>query len=216
VLTALRSLILLPALCPLVYYIMATYAGWEYFRKTKKLLPANSKFAPPISLLKPVRGVDREVYENFASMCRLDYSEYEILFAVSEADDPVIPLIEKLQREFPQRSIRLIVGIEQLGTSRKTNSLCRLVREAKHDLLVINDSDVRVEEGYLRDIVAGFSDPRVGVVTTLFRSEPGGDLPKTWMRLGFQRIPQRACFGSGSSPRSILRTAGRWPSPRSG
>lgn len=96
-LTALRSLILLPALCPLVYYIMATYAGWDYFRKTKKLPPADPKFAPPISLLKPVRGVDREVYENFASMCRQDYPKYEILFAVSEADDPVIPLIEKLQ-----------------------------------------------------------------------------------------------------------------------
>jgi ceramide glucosyltransferase len=107
-------------------------------------------------------------------MCRQDYPKYEILFAVSEADDPVIPLIEKLQREFPERSIRLIVEIEQLGASRKTNSLCRLVREAKHDLLVINDSDVRVEEGYLRDVVAGFSDPRVGLVTSLFRSESGG------------------------------------------
>src|SRR5690349_15695871 len=111
---------------------MATYAGWDYFRKTKKLPAADPKFAPPISLLKPVRGVDREVYENFASMCRQDYPKYEILFAVSEADDPVIPLIEKLQREFPERSIRLIVEIEQLGASRKTNSLCRLVREAKH------------------------------------------------------------------------------------
>jgi ceramide glucosyltransferase len=104
-------------------------------------------------------------------MCRLDYPQYEIVFGVREADDPVVPLIQKLQREFPERSIRLIVGIEQLGASRKTNTLCRLVKEAKHDLLVMNDSDVRVEKDYLRDVVAGFSDPRVGVVTALFRSQ---------------------------------------------
>jgi ceramide glucosyltransferase len=173
-LTALRSLILLPALCPLVYYLLAMYAGWDYFRKAKKLPPAEPKFAPSVSILKPVCGVDREVYENFASMCRLDYPEYEILFAVGEADDPVIPLIEKLQREFPRRSIRLIVGVEQLGASRKTNNLCRLAKEARYDLLVINDSDVRVEKDYLRDVVAGFSDRRVGVVTTLFRSKTVG------------------------------------------
>jgi ceramide glucosyltransferase len=107
-------------------------------------------------------------------MCRLDYPEYEIVFGVGEADDPVIPLVERLQREFPETSIRLITSIVQLGASRKTNSLCRLVKEAKYDLLVINDSDVRVEKDYLRDVVLGFSDPKVAVVTALFRSKIGG------------------------------------------
>lgn len=171
--TELRYLILLPALAPLVYYCLAIFASWDYFHLIRKLPPIEPHLTPPVSILKPVRGVDRGVYENFASMCRLDYQEYEIVFGVNEGDDPVVPLIEKLQREFPERSIRLVVGIEQLGTSQKTNTLCRLVGEAKYDLLVMNDSDVRVEKDYLRDVVAGFSDPRVGVVTALFRSNAG-------------------------------------------
>jgi ceramide glucosyltransferase len=171
--TELRYLILLPAVAPLVYYCLAIFSSWDYFRLSRKLPPIEPHLTPPVSILKPVRGVDREVYENFASMCQLDYQEYEIVFGVNEGDDPVLPLIEKLQRAFPERSIRLVVGIEQLGTSRKTNTLCRLVEEAKYDVLVINDSDVRVEKDYLRDVVAGFSDPRVGVVTAFFRSNVG-------------------------------------------
>jgi ceramide glucosyltransferase len=167
-------LILLPALAPLIYYAVAIYAGWSFFRGKKKLAPLDRSFAPPVSILKPVQGVDREAYENFASMCQLDYREYEIVFAVAEKDDPVIGLIQKLQQEFPNRCIRLIAGIEQLGNSRKTNSLCRLVKEAKYELLVMNDSDVRVDENYLWNVVAPFRDPKVGVVTALFRSKTDG------------------------------------------
>jgi ceramide glucosyltransferase len=119
---------------------------------------------PPVSILKPVQGLDREGYQNFASMCELDYPSYEIVVAVSDANDPVIPQIQRLQQEFPKTNIRLIIGVEELGISPKTNNLCRLVNEAKYDLLVINDSDVRVEKDYLRDVVAPFADPKVGVI----------------------------------------------------
>ena len=164
-----RYLILIPALGPLVYYALAILSGWKYFRRLKQLPPFDRTFAPPVSILKPVRGVDREAYANFASMCALDYPEYEIVFAVGETDDPVISLIEKLRREFPTTAIRLVAGVEQIGFSPKMNNLCRLVKEAKYDLLVINDSDVRVENDYLRDAVAPFADPKVGVVTAFFR-----------------------------------------------
>jgi ceramide glucosyltransferase len=173
-LTSLRYLVLLPAVGPLVYYVLALYSGWDYFREVKKLPPLDRRFAPPVSILKAVRGIDREAYENFASMCRLDYPNYEILYAVADADDPAIPVIQKLQREFPRRNIRLFTDIEQIGITRKTNSLCRLAREAKYDLLVINDSDVRVEEDYLYDVAAPFADHRVGVVTALFRAKSNG------------------------------------------
>jgi ceramide glucosyltransferase len=164
-----RYLILFPALCPLIYYLIAISSGWVYTQKLKRLPPFDRSFTPPVSILKPVRGVDREAYQNFASMCALDYPEYEIVFAVAEKDDPVVPLVQNLQLEFPCTSIRLIVGVEQLGISPKMNNLCRLVKEAKYQLLVINDSDVRVENDYLRDVVAPFADPRVGAVTALFR-----------------------------------------------
>ncbi len=167
--TVLRWLVLIFACASFAYYLLCIYAALRFFLGKPKQKPALSGFAPPASILKPVRGLDREAYENFASFCRLDYPEYEILFAVSETDDPAIPIIQKLVRDFPQRCIRLLVGAENLGASSKVCKLVRLVREARHDLFVISDSDVRVEPDYLRAVVAPFRDPRVGAVTTLFR-----------------------------------------------
>lgn len=165
----LKYLVLIPALGPLVYYCLAIFATWSYRRSLKQLPPFDPSQTPPVSILKPVRGHDWGAYDNFASMCGLDYPEYEIVFAVGQADDPIIPTIEKLQRDFPKTTIRLITGVEQLGASRKTNNLCRLAKEAKYELLVMNDSDVRVEKDYLKDVTAAFRDPDVGVVTAFFR-----------------------------------------------
>ena len=169
VLHLLQWAVLLAALSPFAYYALAAYCGWEYFRKLRRLPSLDRSFTPPASILKPVRGLDREGYENFASFCRLDYPEYEVVFAVVEPDDPVIPIIQKLQREFPKCAIRLVAGIERSGTSPKMSNLCRLVKEAKYDLLVISDSDVRVEPDYLLDVAAPFADLKVGVVTAFFR-----------------------------------------------
>ncbi len=170
----LRWFVLLPALAPLVYYCLAIYSGQVYFRRLRKLPPLDRSFTPPVSILKPVRGLDHQAYENFASFCNLDYPDYEILFAVADKDDPVIPVIENLQKNFLKQAIRLIVGVEQLGITLKTNSLVRLAQEANHELLVINDSDVRVEEDYLRDVVAPFADSKVGCVTAFFRGMTEG------------------------------------------
>lgn len=168
-----RYLILLPALAPLFYYLLALYAARCFFRDRNKVT-ADHSFSPPVSILKPVRGIDHQAYENFVSMCSLDYPRYELLFAVADRDDPVLPLIERLQREFPQTSIRVIVGIPQVGKSHKTNSLCRLAQEARYSLLVMNDSDVRVDKDYLWHVTAPFRDPDVGVVTALFRGHTDG------------------------------------------
>src|SRR5258708_38812615 len=124
----LRWFVLLPALAPLVYSCLAIYSGLVYFRRLRKLPPPDRSFSPPVSILKPVRGLDHQSYENFASFCNLDYPDYEILFAVADTDDPVIPVIEKLKRNFPLQAIRLIVGVERLGITLKTNSLVRLAQ----------------------------------------------------------------------------------------
>jgi ceramide glucosyltransferase len=172
---AIRTIILILALAPLAYYLLAFYCVVEYFRSQRRK-PINREFTPPLSVLKPVRGLDREVYENFASYCRLDYPEYEIVFAVAEPDDPVISVIEKLQRDFPERKIRLVTKIPRKGANNKVNNLCALVEAASYNHLVMADSDIRVDPDYLREVAAPFADPLVGAVTTFPRCIPGGNI----------------------------------------
>jgi ceramide glucosyltransferase len=184
VLPALRLIVLILAVAPLVYYLLSLYCIVDYFRAVRKLPPRGDSFAPPASILKPVRGVDREAYENFASYCQLDYPEYEMIFAVADPKDPAIPVIEKLQRDFPERPIRLVTSVERLGENNKVNNLCRLVKEAKYELLVMTDTDVRVEPDYLREVAAPFADPKVGGVTSFYRCAGGGTLGADLEMLG--------------------------------
>ena len=131
-----RWAVLALAVGPLVYYLLALYCTLEYFWNLRGLPARDDSFAPPVSILKPVRGVDPGAYENFASYCRLDYPQYELIFAMADPHDPVIPVIEKLQRDFPDRSIRFVTDVLRVGENNKVNSLCRLVKEARHELLV--------------------------------------------------------------------------------
>jgi ceramide glucosyltransferase len=172
------------AVAPLAYYLLSLYCVIEYFNELRKLPPLKATFTPPISVLKPVRGVDQEAYENFASYCRLDYPEYEIVFAVADVDDPAVPIIERLQTEFPACSIRLIKGVARIGTNSKVNSLCRLAHEAKYDLLVMSDSDVRVESDYLKVVAAPFADSQVGAVTAFYRCITRGGVATNLSALG--------------------------------
>src|ERR1700730_4337219 len=173
-LSMLRLAVLVLAAGPLVFYMLSLYCTVEYFWVLRRLPPRDDCFAPPISILKPVRGVDPGAYENFASYCRLDYPEYELVFAMADPHDPVIPVIEKLQKDFPDRAIRFVTDVPRVGENNKVNSLSRLVKEARYDLLVMTDSDVRVPRDYLREVVAPFGDRRVGAVTSFYRCAGGG------------------------------------------
>lgn len=168
--TAICDVFLLLSLAPFAYYLLAIFAAWRFF-PASGLAPAATLRdpPPPVSILKPICGLDRETYENYASFCRQDYPEFEILFCVSDADDPAIRVIENLIRNFPARSIRLLTGSDPLGASDKVNKLVRMAREAKHEILVVSDSDVRVGPNFLRAIAASFADPKVGGVTCLYR-----------------------------------------------
>jgi ceramide glucosyltransferase len=161
-----RWALLLLALAPCVYYLLASVAAVRFFRRPA---PAPANFTPPISILKPVRGLDRDAYENFASFARQDYPEFEILFNVTDDQDPAIPVIQKVIDEFPLIPIRLLIACEPLGTSQKMNKLVRLSETARNDLLVISDSDIRVDPDYLRAVSVPFQDPSVGLVTCLYR-----------------------------------------------
>jgi ceramide glucosyltransferase len=162
-----RYAVLLVAAAPLVYYALATLAALRFFRRGRvRVLP---DYAPPVSMLKPVRGVDFGSYENFASFCQQEYADYEILFAVNDDADPAVPLIRRIIADFPQREIRLLVGAEHLGANRKVNKLARLAREARNDVLVLTDGDVRVTPRFLREVVAPLADRKTGAVTSFYR-----------------------------------------------
>lgn len=172
------------AFAPLAYYLLSLCCVLTYVRELRQSHRLGSSFTPAVSILKPVRGLDFEAYENFASYCRLDYPQYEIIFAVAEPDDPAVPVIERLQADFPSCPIRLIKGVASIGTNNKVNNLCRLVREAKYDVMVMSDSDVRVESDYLKAAAAPFADPGVGAVTALYRCVTSGGVAADLEALG--------------------------------
>ena len=185
-----RLTILALAVGPLFFYLIGIYSAWRFFSGAHRISVSldGTENPPAASILKPVRGLDPNAYENFASFCRQNYSEFEILFAVNDPEDPVIPVVQKLIADFPERSVRLIVVSEKLGPNVKVSNLCRLVREAQHDLLVITDSDVRVEPNYLQSVAEMFRDPDVGGVTALYRG-----------RDNLQFVAAMDCVGSSAA-----------------
>jgi ceramide glucosyltransferase len=161
-------LVLAVAAIPFIYYLIALFSAWQFFRGTESRSATNRNFTPPVSNLKPIRGLDPDAYENFASFCQQDYPDYELLFCVGEESDPALPILEKLARDFPERRIRVLIGSGGTGSNDKVVKLARLVREAQHEVVVISDSDVRVRPDYLRTVVAPLSDPKVGAVTCFY------------------------------------------------
>jgi ceramide glucosyltransferase len=141
-------------------------------------------FTPPVSILKPLKGSDPEIYESFRSHCLQDYAEYEIIFGVSDPQDPAIVEVTRLHKEFPHRDIRLVHCKENLGTNTKVSNLAQMLPKARYEHLIVNDSDIRVERDYLRRVLAGLCDTRVGLVTCLYRGIAGPTLGSRLESLG--------------------------------
>jgi len=149
------------------YYLLCLWSVRAFLRgrSAKAAAPA----FPPVSILKPLKGTDPDIYESFRSHCLQDYPEYEIIFGVNDADDPAVTSVEQLRKEFPGRSIQLIVSPEKLGANVKVSNLEQMLRAARYEHVLVNDSDIRVDRDYLRRVLAPLADPRVGMVTCLYR-----------------------------------------------
>ncbi len=157
------------ALFPSFYYLLVLYSSWRFFR-AHQFQPGNGDYAPPVSILKPVRGLDPEAYENFASFCRQDYPQYEMVFCIGDTSDPAYPTLERIVRDFPERQIRVLIGSGREAANDKVAKLVRLTAEARYDTFAISDADVRVRADYLRSVVAPLKDPKVGAVTCMYVS----------------------------------------------
>ncbi len=160
------------AICSMAYYLVCLYSAARFVGERKAAGGGASPTPPgahPVSILKPLRGTDPEMYESFRSHCLQEYPEYEIIFGVSDPADPAAELVERLKLEFPQRAIRLLVCSENLGPNTKVSNLTQMLRQAKHENILVNDSDIRVPPDYLRRTMAPLADPQVGLVTCLYR-----------------------------------------------
>jgi ceramide glucosyltransferase len=160
------------------YYLLCLWSAVVFLRARQAGKSARpTQNLPPVSILKPLKGTDPDIYESFRSHCRQDYPEYEIIFGVSDPGDPAVASVEQLRREFPEHAIRLMVCPEKLGPNLKVSSLEQMVKLARYEHLIVNDSDIRVECEYLRRVMAPFvagtnSDAGVGLVTCLYRGIP--------------------------------------------
>jgi ceramide glucosyltransferase len=178
-----------------VYYLLCLWSAGSFLRERKADESARSTQAhatqahppqdlPPVSILKPLKGIDPEIYQTFRSHCLQDYSEYEIIFGVGEANDPAVASVEQLQREFPQARIRLVVCPKVLGANRKLSNLAQMLSEARYAYLIVNDSDIRVEADYLKRIIAPLTNEKIGMVTCLYRALAASTLGSRLESLG--------------------------------
>ena len=161
-----------------IYQVVALIAGLRHLRRGE---PAVA-FTPPISVLKPVRGLDPGFYEAIRSHATQDYPEFELLFGVSDPGDAAIPDIRRLQAQFPTIRIELIHCPDD-APNPKVAKLIELAKHARFPVLLVNDSDIRVEKQYLRSIVPPLADPAIGLVTCLYRVHAAG-LPAKFEALG--------------------------------
>ena len=165
----------------LAYAAITLYCGRSFFGNRPQL----PDHTPPVSILKPVKGMDGDSFENFASFCRQDYPLFQIIFAAASPVDPVIPVIERVMAAFPEVDIALVVDGAVHGANYKVCNLMHAYAKAKHPLLIVCDSDIRVTESYLREVCAPFADPEVGLVTSLYRSSGARGVGCAIEALGF-------------------------------
>lgn len=165
--------ILLKAICVMgaagsLFYYFLSAAGLVSFLRARRRSLQNTTF-PGISILKPLKGVDPKMWESFRTHAEQQYPDFELVFGVSDPNDPAIELVRKLQAKYPDRPIKLIVCDRVLGTNVKVSNLVQMLPSASHDVLLVNDSDIRVASSYLHEIVAPLADSGVGLVTCLYR-----------------------------------------------
>ncbi len=164
-LNILQGVLLVPVIGGSIFCLLCVWAVARFMKRTR---PAGT-YLPPVTVLKPIYGHDKGLEGNLLSLCRQDYPNFQIVMSVQRENDPALPLLRKLEADHPER-VTLVVKTSEPVVNGKVQNLVNGLTAAKHEILVISDSDVRVRSDYLRNIVAPLEQPRVGYVCTLYRS----------------------------------------------
>jgi ceramide glucosyltransferase len=157
--------------CIAIFYQVGAYFALVAFCK-RPLPRLKKKAAPGISVLKPVKGLEADTYECLESFVHQDYPDVQVLLGVADPSDPVLPVLRQLQEKNPGRDIQVVICPETLGLNPKISTLRQLLPQARHDLLVISDTDVRARPDLLNRLAAALQQPGVGLATCLYRSGP--------------------------------------------
>jgi ceramide glucosyltransferase len=181
-LTVIAALCALLALAGAAYSAMSMAVARRFLRERSQR--PRVQFTPPVSILRSLKGLDPQMYLGFRSHCVLDYPEYEVLFGVSDENDPAVALVEKLREEFPAQPLRLLHCPQVLGPNGKISNLAQMLPHARYEHVVFNDSDVVVPRDYLRRVLAPFAQPQVGMITVLYRALAGNTLSSKLEALG--------------------------------
>jgi ceramide glucosyltransferase len=167
------TLLLVPVVISCLYWI-ATAAIMARFFRTR---PAeDASWLPSVSLIKPVCGLEKNLYENLSTACRQDYPAYEVIFSVQDSADAALPVLARIRDENPSVPIRIVVDTACAGPNGRLSNILNATGHATGDVLVYSDSDMRLEAAYLSTIVAPLANPRVGVACTLYRAEGAENL----------------------------------------
>jgi ceramide glucosyltransferase len=183
--TAIEAITTLLTLAGLAYLLLALWGARDFVHHWQRR-SLDVDHAPDVTILKPVKGIDPHMYAGLVSHCQQQYAgNFEIVFGVSSLDDPAAAEIERLRADFPDIAIRLVECRERLGTSGKVSNLVQMLREARYEHVIINDSDICVTPHYLTRVMACFADPHVGMVTAPYigRTADSGPGLTLWSRL---------------------------------
>jgi ceramide glucosyltransferase len=150
------------------FYLYAAYISLFWFNQSG---PSNLDYHPPISILKPLCGLDTGAYAKLASFCQQQYPTYQIIFGVRESNDPAIAVVKQIISDFPKVDIRLVIDDHVIGNNLKVSNLANIAPFVRHEFLLISDSDIKVGPTYLQRIVQPMQDERIGLVTCLYRSQ---------------------------------------------
>ncbi len=166
----LEWIFIIPVLGGSVYAILCVLAIIRFRRQSGDYATPSLKAWPPVTILKPVHGLEKNQRENLRSTCVQDYPEFQVVFSVQDPKDAAIPLLKELQAEFGAERVTVAIENCPAGTNGKINNMVGGLRHARYDVLVISDSDVLLKPDYLKAIVAPLNDPNVGCACTLYKA----------------------------------------------
>ena len=214
---------LIVCLAGIAYCAIALFALLRFTRRPSRLaaLAPQGEGCLAVTILKPIHGLEVELFENLSSFCDQDYPQYQVIFGVQQRDDPAIDVIRRVIAHFPERDLALVIGEGTVRGNPKVANLANMLARVKYDLLCIADADMRVDRRYLTAVVAEFADPNVGAATCLYAGVAYGGVASQLGALQFNDQfapsvlvatlagPPRFCLGSTMAVRrSALEAIG--------